>query len=286
MDPQDLQQAMRLARAYERRNAAHAPASTGQRPARRPPGTQATLPAPTGSTTTSSTPTRLFKQLTPEEMADQCKMGLCYNCDEPYVRGHKCACQFFLEATDYVVEESKDDTEPVDASFDPEKPMISLAAITGIRVEKTMQLPVQIGMHKFTALLDSGSTHNFIDVNAARRAGLQVDDCPGTHVVVANGDHVACRGLNRAIPLQIGDTSFAVDCFAIPLPHYDMVLRISWLRTLGPIFWDFNGLHMAFVLRGRRMLWTGVGSPNAQCAEPLLESAIYTDKGAEPALLE
>jgi len=223
-------------------------------------------------------------------MADRRKMGLCYNCDEPYVRGHKCARLFFLEAANYVVEEPDDDTEPADASFNSEKPMISLAAITGIRVEKTMQLPVQIGTHRFTALLDSGSTHNFIDVAAAHRAGLQVDDHPSTHVVVANGDQVACRGLNRAVPLQIGDTHFAVDCFAVPLPHYDMVLGISWLRTLGPILWDFDGLRMAFVLQGRRVLWTGIGSPNAapnaQQADARLASTIYIDKGAEPALLE
>ena len=75
-------------------------------------------------------------------MADRRKMGLCYNCDEPYVRGHKCARLFFLEAADYVLEEPNDDTAPADAPFDPEKPMISLAAIMGIRVEKTMQLPV------------------------------------------------------------------------------------------------------------------------------------------------
>jgi len=195
-----------------------------------------------------------------------------------------------LEAADYVVEEPDDDTAPADAPFDPEKPMISLAAITGIRVEKTMQLPVQIGTHWFTALLDSGSTHNFIDVAAARRAGLQVDDHPSTHVVVANGDQVACRGLNRAVPLQIEDTHFAVDCFAVPLPHYDMVLGISWLRTLGPILWDFDGLRMAFVLQGRWVLWTGVGSPNAtstaQQARTHLASTIYIDKGAEPTLLE
>jgi hypothetical protein len=47
---------------------------------------------------------------------------------------------------------------------------------------------------------------------------------------------------------------------------------------------------MAFVLQGRRVLWTGVGSPNAtptaQQAHARLANTIYIDKGAEPALLE
>jgi hypothetical protein len=38
-------------------------------------------------------------------MAERRKQGLCYNCNEPYVRGHKCVRLFFLEASDYIVEE-------------------------------------------------------------------------------------------------------------------------------------------------------------------------------------
>jgi hypothetical protein len=42
-------------------------------------------------------------------MADRRKLGLCYNCDESYVCGHKCPHLFYLEVTDYVVEEPEDD---------------------------------------------------------------------------------------------------------------------------------------------------------------------------------
>jgi len=106
-------------------------------------------------------------------MAERRKQGLCYNCDEPYVRGHKCARLFFLEASDYLVEEPEEvDTVPATAApsqspFDPEEPLISLSAITGIRMEDTMQLRVQISAHEFRALLNSGSTHNFVSLPAA-----------------------------------------------------------------------------------------------------------------------
>jgi len=43
---------------------------------------------------------------------------------------------------------------------------------------------------------------------------------------------------------------------------------------------------MAFVLRSRRVLWTGIGSPSTGRAEQLLFGRIFTDKGAEPALLD
>ena len=81
---------------------------------------------------------------------------------------------------DYVVEEPKDDAEDdvaaaklaEPATFDPKTPMISLHAITGIRMEDTMQLYVTIGNEQFVALLDSGSTHNFMRGDVTRRVSL------------------------------------------------------------------------------------------------------------------
>ena len=37
------------------------------------------------------------KKLTPEEIKDRREKGLCFNCDEKFVRGHKCAKLFWLE---------------------------------------------------------------------------------------------------------------------------------------------------------------------------------------------
>jgi hypothetical protein len=83
---------------------------------------------------------------------------------------------FYLEAPDYIVEEpeEQDDVPPPaeEAQFDLDKLMISLSAVMGIRVRDTMHLHVKIGTHELTVLLDSGSTHNFINPDAARRAGL------------------------------------------------------------------------------------------------------------------
>lgn len=67
------------------------------------------------------------------------------------------------------------------------------------------------------------------------RAGLQFHDSCSAHVVVANGDRVACHGLARDVAIHIGEEHFTLDCYSIPLDCYDMVLGVAWLRTLGPI---------------------------------------------------
>jgi len=194
-------------------------------------------------------------------MSERRKMGLCYNCDEPYVQGHKCTWLFYLEVSDYLVEEPSDsDDEEQPAADDIASPKISLAAIAGICTEDAMQVYVQIGNEQCVALLDSGSTHNFIRGDVARRVGLHFSPCPGAGVIVANGDRVECRGLAHDVGIRIANEVFSVDCYSLPLDKWDMVLGIKFLRTLGPILWDFDDLCMAFTRGVRRVFWRGIGS--------------------------
>lgn len=96
-EPQDLQKAMYLARAFERRLTATTPGGT----------------SPTRSSTSdaSSAQSRPFCRLTPAEQQERKRQGLCYNCDEPYVRNHVCQRLFYLELSDFI-----DDDIPANVS--------------------------------------------------------------------------------------------------------------------------------------------------------------------------
>ena len=153
---------------------------------------------------------RPVKRLTQAEQEERRRLGLCYNCDEKFSRGHNRVCKrlFLLEG---VVE----DDEDVEEGAIETSPHFSLHAIAGVHFSDTMQIQVALGDTSLIALLDSGSTHNFISEAAAQRTGL---------------------------PLQLtisGDT-FAADLFVMPLAGYDVVLGTQWLVSLGPILWDFH----------------------------------------------
>jgi hypothetical protein len=132
-----------------------------------------------------------FKRLTPAEMAKRRKQGLCYNCDDPYVRGHKCPRLFYLEATYFADDETKSTAEE---EQDDQDPVASLHAIIGIRTEDTMQLRVALNGQELLALLDTGSTHNFIDCTAAQRSRITLEPTLGRHVKVANATRCSARG--------------------------------------------------------------------------------------------
>jgi hypothetical protein len=104
----------------------------------------------------SSTPTQQFCRLRPAEQMERRRQGLCYNCDEPYVRGHVCQCIFYLESVDYVDDEATledaagtfnhgenrpHESTGADAEQDTDPPpMASLHAIAGVRTKHDMLL--------------------------------------------------------------------------------------------------------------------------------------------------
>jgi len=135
---------------------------------------------------------RQIKRLTQAEQEERRRLGLCYNCDEKFTRGHNRVCKH-LFLLDGIVED--DEAESAEATGDDttanETPQFSLHAIAGVAFSDTMQIRVALGDATLTALLDSGSTHNFISEDAALRSGLPVQHRPRLTATVANGERVA-----------------------------------------------------------------------------------------------
>jgi hypothetical protein len=97
------------------------------------------------------------------------------------------------------------DTNGEEAPGDPAEPTISLHALTGIQPwsKRTMQLRVSINDTVLLVLLDSGSTHNFVDTEAAARVGIPLQGRLGIRNAVANGDHVDSSGCCHGLVVQM-----------------------------------------------------------------------------------
>jgi hypothetical protein len=124
----------------------------------------------------------------------------------------------------------------------------------------TMQLNVIVNDARLTALLDSSSTHNFVDTEVAARTGIKLVGCAGLQVIVANGDRVASPGCCRGLKITMGEESFYIDCYDLSLDSYDMVLGLQWLESLGPILWDFGRRTMTLIWEGRDVYWSALDS--------------------------
>lgn len=71
--------------------------------------------------------------------------------------GHKCkGLQLLIgDCRNNIIEEQVD--------MDLQEQKISLNALIGLLMVKTMQVRVKVGSHEFITLIDSGSMHNFIN---------------------------------------------------------------------------------------------------------------------------
>jgi putative ubiquitin-RnfH superfamily antitoxin RatB of RatAB toxin-antitoxin module len=296
--PQTLDDAIMLARAYEQRHqlspsnpghsrsshAAHAhAASTAPKGDTVAPSPASASSAPPGSgKTTPLSSTLPRRRLSPSEMAQHRADGLCYNCDEKFIIGHCCKKLFIMEVTPDEDDEEVDEViECAALTCVPSPPEISLHAITGVRAKgfQTMKVYVSMGDTVAVALLDSGSSHNFIDIDMACRVGIMIRPSSGLSVAVANGERFASPGKTTAQTVFIGGEAFHINLYALPLGEYDMVLGIQWLTTLGPVLWDFAKHKMAFARHGKRVLWRGIDTTQG------LATATLTGR-SEAALLE
>lgn len=111
--------------------------------------------------------------------------------------GHRCKKSFVIEVVSFPddTDDEADDT-PESHALTLDEPSISLHAMASVRKSKyiTIKVRARIGTTDLVALLDSGSTHNFISDVAARRAQVPLQPRPGLSVAVANGDRVTSPG--------------------------------------------------------------------------------------------
>ncbi|KAF9671218.1 hypothetical protein SADUNF_Sadunf12G0024600 [Salix dunnii] len=153
-----------------------------------------------------------------EEMKERREKGLCYNYDEKFKPGHKCKSLtlFLIDGNDYC-------DEDMDCSPDSDAPEISLHAIAGATNPQTMRVTGYYHNKPLYILLDSGSTHNFLDPSVASKLNLHISYF-----------------------------------YLLSLGGYDAVLGAHWLRTLGLILWDFSKLTMEFRFQGKIYRLAGI----------------------------
>jgi hypothetical protein len=171
--PASLDDVVIFTRAYEQHISRDMPSTTARstpRSSYRSTPASALLPAASGPATSSTSVNKPSTTIrpSPTEVAQRRKDDKCFHCDEFFVHGHKEHCKHLFNI------EVVFDEECVGDPSNGGEPTISIHALTGIQpcTGRTMHVHVHIVGTLLVALLDTGSTHNFIDTDAATRAGL------------------------------------------------------------------------------------------------------------------
>jgi hypothetical protein len=119
------------------------------------------------------------QKISQAQMDERQQKGLCYTWDAKWTRGHVCAARklFILEAVEGDEGElvkNPDQLEEDPGEFFLEEFLeISLNVITGSPNPKTMRVVGLLRFHQVVILIDSGSTHNFVDTKLGATLGIR-----------------------------------------------------------------------------------------------------------------
>lgn len=111
---------------------------------------------------------------------------------------------------------------------------ISITALSGIVHPKTIQLRALVGNEVVLILIDSGSTHTFVDQALLNRITVKTEKLPmPLQVRVANGDLVSCTHMVPQLTWWIQGHNFNNAMQVLPLGWHDIILGMDWLEQWG-----------------------------------------------------
>ena len=130
-----------------------------------------------------------------------------------------------------------------------------------------MRVTGKVGARGLHILVDSGSTHNFLDISTAKKLICELQKIPPLVVVVADGAQIQCQWKCKGFVWTLEEMNYQTDAYIVPRGSCDMILGIQWLSTLGFILWNFANLTMEFSYKGRRRVLQGQRRKELQWAK-------------------
>nr|CAD1832615.1 unnamed protein product [Ananas comosus var. bracteatus] len=127
--------------------------------------------------------------------------GLCYKCGEKYHSSHVCQSKalntlqgteelFEVYDEDYLLEEEPVEELVVGVEEGKAEPLeieVSVHALSGEKQQDTIKVQGEAKNKMLTILIDTGSTHSFIDLRTAKNIKAQMVSAAPLVVIVANG---------------------------------------------------------------------------------------------------
>ena len=108
-----------------------------------------------------------------------------------------------------------------------------MATMTNISQPQTLKLKGHIKNENVTVLIDTESTHNFLDIRVARKFKLFVHPVPYMKVMVLDGNTIEKVGKCHKVKLHIQEFKLESELYTLPLEGVDIILGVQWLQTLG-----------------------------------------------------
>lgn len=127
---------------------------------------------------------------------------------------------------------------------------LSLNAIDGTDKANTLRFRAMVKNQVMIVLMDSGSSHSFLDQSLADRLGCCQTPIQPRIVKVANGDTIPCTSEIKDFIWWVPNSTFHHDMKVLKLGGYDAILRMDWLEKRGLMNCEFAQKWVEFKYEG------------------------------------
>ncbi|KAF3774694.1 hypothetical protein EJ110_NYTH52535 [Nymphaea thermarum] len=218
-----------------------------------------------------------IKYLTPQQIEEYRRKGLCYRCEGKWDKFHQCTA---LNCMVVIIEPEPEDnpcpgnesppsssssssseeevvvkrkakqpeTKKEEASTSQEKPREneSLHSMQDPYKPNSLRVFGRINGHKVMILLDNGATNNFLTEEAAKRCHVPLQPGEPRTIIVGGGYRLQCVEEGRDVEVVINKQTFKLDSLVIPLEGVDLILGMTWFLQWEDIHWQPKHFRMTF----------------------------------------
>jgi hypothetical protein len=125
--------------------------------------------------------------------------------------------------------------------------------LDGINTPQTINIKGYIKNKKVIMLIDSGSTHNFINSKLEKLLNSFAFPTPNFQLMIADGGTINCSRNSHSIHFNIGEYLLDIPMITIQMGSVDVVLGFQWLQSLGIVALNFQELFMIFSSKGNEI---------------------------------
>jgi hypothetical protein len=121
------------------------------------------------------------------------------------------------------------------------------------------------------ALLDSGSSHSFVNSDFVKQAGLDTVATTPKTVRLANGEILVFDKMVHNLEWWCQGHTLVGNMILLDLGAYDAILGYDWLKVHSPMNYHWENRTIEFQRKGKTIALQGVKpvSPQLQSIEPV-----------------
>ncbi|KAA0037088.1 ty3-gypsy retrotransposon protein [Cucumis melo var. makuwa] len=201
-----------------------------------------------------------YRRWTDSELQARKEKGLCYRCDEPFSKGHRCKNK---KLHLFVVADDLDDAEmgemEIEEGMVEVSPIVdlSLNSVVGLTAPGTFKIKGKVEEREVVVMIDCGATHNFISLKLVEELKVPTTETTNYGVIMGSGKAVQGKGMCTGVIVGLPGLTVVDDFLPLELGNLDMVLRIQSLQKQGAMTADWKDLAMMFFVGGTKVVLKG-----------------------------